>query len=47
MWLKVPLATLVRRTAARNHRPLLAGGDPAQVLAELMRKRNPIYAEAD
>jgi len=47
IWLRCSLATLVRRTAARSHRPLLAGGDPERILADLMARRHPIYAEAD
>jgi len=47
IWLRCSLATLVRRTAARTHRPLLQVGDPARVLASLMEQRHPIYAEAD
>jgi shikimate kinase/3-dehydroquinate synthase len=37
----------VRRTASRNHRPLLRQGDPETILARLMDERYPIYAEAD
>jgi len=47
LWLRAPLATLVRRVAQRSHRPLLAGGDPAAILQGLMDKRHPVYAEAD
>jgi len=47
VWLKVDLPILVRRVAGRNDRPLLAGGDPAAILADLARRRNPVYAEAD
>jgi shikimate kinase/3-dehydroquinate synthase len=47
LWLRAPLATLVRRVAQRSHRPLLAGGDPAAILQELMNRRHPVYAEAD
>jgi shikimate kinase/3-dehydroquinate synthase len=47
IWLRCSLATLVRRTSTRNHRPLLQVGDPARVLASLMEQRHPIYAEAD
>ena len=47
IWLRCPLATLVRRTAGRTHRPLLSMGDPERVLANLMAQRHPIYAEAD
>ncbi len=47
LWLRAPLPTLVRRVAQRSHRPLLAGGDPEQILQALMDKRHPVYAEAD
>jgi shikimate kinase/3-dehydroquinate synthase len=47
VWLRCSLQTLVRRTAPRTHRPLLRTGDPAQILANLMAQRHPIYAEAD
>ncbi len=47
VWLRCSLQTLVRRTAGRSHRPLLAGGDPENILANLMAQRHPIYAEAD
>jgi shikimate kinase/3-dehydroquinate synthase len=47
IWLRCPLATLLRRTSTRTHRPLLQVGDPARVLASLMEQRHPIYAEAD
>jgi shikimate kinase / 3-dehydroquinate synthase len=47
IWLRCPLDTLVRRVSGRTHRPLLAGGNPRAILAELMRVRDPIYAEAD
>jgi shikimate kinase/3-dehydroquinate synthase len=47
LWLRCALHTLVRRTAGRHHRPLLAGGDPEQILKNLMAIRHPIYAEAD
>jgi shikimate kinase/3-dehydroquinate synthase len=47
VWLRCDLPTLVRRTAGRMHRPLLLGGDPAEILAGLMRVRHPVYAEAD
>ena len=47
VWLRCSLATLVRRTSHRTHRPLLRQGDPAHILAGLMAKRHPVYAEAD
>jgi shikimate kinase/3-dehydroquinate synthase len=47
VWLRCPLGILIRRTAGRTHRPLLRQGDPANILAGLMEKRHPVYAEAD
>jgi shikimate kinase/3-dehydroquinate synthase len=47
IWLRCSLATLLRRTAGRSHRPLLQQGNPERVLADLMAQRHPIYAEAD
>ena len=47
IWLRCSLATLVRRTAGRTHRPLLTMGDPERVLRNLMEQRHPTYAEAD
>jgi len=46
VWLKAEVATLVDRVRRRGGRPLLAGRDPAQVLAELAALRNPVYALA-
>ena len=47
VWLRCTLPTLVRRVASRSNRPLLKDGDPAEILADLMQKRHPTYAEAD
>ncbi len=47
IWLRCSLSTLVRRTAGRSHRPLLANGDPETILKNLMALRHPFYAEAD
>ena len=47
VWLRCPLATLLRRVAGRDNRPLLADGDPADILQRLIDVRYPIYAEAD
>ncbi len=47
VWLRCKLPTLVRRVASRSNRPLLAHGDPADILAKLIEQRHPIYAEAD
>lgn len=47
VWLRCPLTALLARVAGRTHRPLLAKGDPAEILTRLMQERHPIYAEAD
>lgn len=47
LWLRADLELLVRRTAGRDHRPLLKQGDPREILARLMEVRYPLYAEAD
>lgn len=48
IWLRADLETLVGRTMRKKGtRPLLASGDPRTILAELMQRRYPIYAEAD
>lgn len=46
VWLDADLPTLVERVGRRSTRPLLRDRDPAEVLGELARVRNPIYAEA-
>ncbi len=47
VWLRCPLDVLERRVGGRQHRPLLREGRPRDVLAALMARRHPIYAEAD
>jgi shikimate kinase/3-dehydroquinate synthase len=47
VWLRCSLATLVRRVATRDNRPLLANGDRQETLRRLMETRYPVYAEAD
>lgn len=47
LWLRAELDVLVNRTAGRTHRPLLNQGDPRAILADLMEKRYPLYAEAN
>jgi len=47
VWLKADLRVLLKRVARRDHRPLLAVGDPEAVMKKLMAERDPIYAEAD
>ena len=47
VWLRCTLPVLIRRVAGRNHRPMLHGGDPAEIMQRLMNQRYPVYAEAD
>jgi shikimate kinase len=46
VWINAEIATLVDRVGRRDNRPLLAGRNPKEVLAELVAVRNPIYALA-
>ncbi|WP_159716079.1 shikimate kinase [Geminicoccus flavidas] len=47
VWLRAELDTLVARTVRKKgSRPLLETGDPRTILAELMERRHPVYAEA-
>ncbi|MXO73701.1 shikimate kinase [Altererythrobacter aerius] len=46
VWIDCAIDTLVARTGRRDSRPLLRGGDPAEILARLHRERAPVYAEA-
>ena len=47
VWLKADVEILARRVSRKENRPLLAGKDPAEALAEQARQRYPAYAEAD
>ncbi|GGB69258.1 shikimate kinase [Blastomonas aquatica] len=46
IWLDADIATLVERVSRRNTRPLLRGGNPGEVLTQLAKVRNPVYAQA-
>lgn len=46
VWLEADLDTLVERVRRRSTRPLLKDRDPRQVLGDLAKLRNPIYALA-
>lgn len=46
VWLDADIDVLVDRVKRRDSRPLLHGRDPREVLADLARVRNPLYAEA-
>jgi shikimate kinase len=45
VYLYAPLEEQIRRTGGDRKRPLLAHGDPAQTLKELMALRDPLYRE--
>jgi shikimate kinase len=47
IWLDADVKILAERVARRNHRPLLTGRDPVEVLTELGKMRGPIYATAN
>lgn len=46
VWLDCDLDTLVERVTRRDTRPLLRGGDPRQILTDLLDKRQDDYAQA-
>lgn len=46
IWLRANLKTLVERTSRRNTRPLLRNGNPKEILARLMKEREPKYSKA-
>ncbi|HEX3537234.1 MAG TPA: shikimate kinase [Stellaceae bacterium] len=47
VWLRADLDVLLARVSRRSNRPLLQERDPRAVLAELIERRYPVYAEAD
>lgn len=47
VWLRAGLDVLFARVSRRTNRPLLKTPDPRGVLAGLIERRHPIYAEAD
>ncbi len=47
IWLRATLKVLHARTSRSQRRPLLVGTNAEQILADLMEKRYPIYAEAE
>jgi shikimate kinase len=46
IWLDAELDTLVERTARKDNRPLLRGGNRREILARLKTERQQFYAEA-
>jgi shikimate kinase len=47
LWLRADLDVLVARVSRRTNRPLLKQGDQRAILADLIERRHPVYAEAD
>ncbi len=47
VWLRADLDLLVKRTAGRDHRPLLKDGEPREILQRLIEKRHPTYGMAN
>jgi shikimate kinase len=47
LWLRADLDVLVARVSRRSNRPLLARGDPREILAALIESRYPVYAKAE
>jgi shikimate kinase len=47
LWLRADLDVLASRVLRRSNRPLLKQGDPRAILAQLIDRRYPVYAEAD
>ncbi len=47
IWLDADIKVLADRVSRRSHRPLLKDRDPVEVLTELGKVRNPLYAEAN
>lgn len=46
VWLDAEIDTLVERVSRKNDRPLLAKGNAGEILRDLAKVRNPIYALA-
>ncbi len=48
VWLNADLEIILERVSRRpGKRPLLKTGDPREIIAKLMKKRDPVYALAD
>jgi len=47
VWLKADIEVLAKRVARRDHRPLLTGKDPMEVLQAHVRDRYPAFEQAD
>ncbi len=47
IWIDADIDALLERVMHKKNRPLLAQGDPRDIIEELLEKRRPIYAKAD
>ncbi len=47
IWLDADIDLLADRVGKSKKRPLLAGGDPKEILENLLKQREPIYRKAD
>jgi shikimate kinase len=47
VYLRVMVITAARRAGGDGTRPLLVGEDPAEVMRELLKEREPFYRKAD
>jgi shikimate kinase len=47
VWLKADLDVIAKRVGRRDHRPLLIGKDPMEVLQAHVRDRYPAFEQAD
>lgn len=47
IWMKADLDILMERVMRKSTRPLLQNANPRAVMADLIEKRYPIYAQAD
>ena len=47
IWLRAPLDLLLARIERRDTRPLLRHGNPRETMEQLLREREPLYAEAN
>lgn len=45
VYLHAPVEQQLRRTGHSSHRPLLAGGNPREILERLLQARDPLYRE--
>ncbi|HZS63757.1 MAG TPA: shikimate kinase [Xanthobacteraceae bacterium] len=47
IWLKADVDVLMRRIKRRSDRPMLQTDDPEGTLRQLLKEREPVYAQAD